>query len=393
MRECDKCVPLINCKLIGIRILGIRLRSVGKSTTATVDITDDYAPTDLKRSLPWDVVASCRSSRTSTPSTSSTSSSALTHPNARWDGSPLDTAAESNRAHEAIGASDMGTYEAEILGPEIPAEESLDMEHHSVSPALSYLTIEGSGADVSLPLPKDEPTENDIRAYYPYSASSDSSDSESHDDDSDPDQQDLPVSHYPTQPSSEDLAECLLHGPIEIVDDYLAQEVPLRDAHRWSAAVGPLAGSTASHALRDKNDHHTNDPASIRRHTTTHNLPIGKTARVIKPPESHNARSTARELSDNSDAHGKFTISVPKTSYAKGRRLLVPSNKTALVTAVYMRGDLQFIDQTKRCSDMAQSMYLQNSCYAAVASESHVSLCPFTRKIGLVFVMSLMRYT
>lgn len=342
-----------------------------------MDILDGYALHDRNCSPSWDIVPS-QFSRHSTPATISSTPSSHALLNTPRDGSPIQAVTQHDFDNEVIDLvsdeSDIDIGEPEAPNVDIPMNPP-DIRGEPLSPALSYLTIDDprdDGAGI-LSIPKDEPVDHHIQNRDSYSDSSDTSDDgESDDDDSNLDQHGPPCLSGAASP--DDLAQRLLYGPIDIVDDLLAQE------------TGPCSVNvgSANNDQRNKNDGRTEDPASRRGHPKTR-----ESATRRNCSESDTPQSTGHDRPRCQDAHAGFTINLPKTPFAKGRRLLVSSDKAALMAAVYMRGDFQFIDRTKRCGDIRGLIHFQCSRHSCAASECRDFLFLSTRRRATISVTSL----
>lgn len=163
-----------------------------------------------------------------------------------------------------------------------------------------------------------------IRDGSPYMDPDTSGSSDEESVEEDPHRSRRPVPCVPRATSEDLLAERLLYGPVDAVENLLVLD-NIDPAHAV-ASGGVLTDATARLASKNNSSH--GRVPRIRR---------ASPGRSQQPREKSPVRQPG------------FTINVPKAPYARGRRLLVPSDRNLPITAVYMRGDLQFIDQTQRC--------------------------------------------
>ena len=145
--------------------------------------------------------------------------------------------------------------------------------------------------------------------------------------------------------SEENLAERLLLGPIDTVDDFLEERGMLDDHLRPILDILPR-GSTSTSCERERGAGTGRGTRSMR-HALVQQHPPAREAAPARA-DARSARAPPPDASSSSSGNVGVTITLPKTTWAKGRRLLVPSSADLPIAAVYMRGDVQFMNQGRR---------------------------------------------
>ncbi|PSR73620.1 hypothetical protein PHLCEN_2v10539 [Hermanssonia centrifuga] len=177
----------------------------------------------------------------------------------------------------------------------------------------------------------------------------------SSDDDSDSDEE-ATASEYPEYSppwidSSNDIVQRLVNGTIEEVDEIIARASSdeHRNMHLLAQSVASrLSNGVATRGSSSDASSHTGSSSRRRDSATTRNL---------RAQNSQEARGTQimRQASQHQPMRAglvqnttNVTVNLPKSDYARGRRLLVPENTSRPMAAVYMRGDMQFVHQDGR---------------------------------------------
>ncbi|KAJ3551861.1 hypothetical protein NM688_g4467 [Phlebia brevispora] len=343
-------------------ISGIRLRAMGNSVTATIDLVEGSTFPHLHHRS-WTIRATPQLSRNSTPAANSGSStpSRLDTPASAQDRSFSRPVKDEDAEREIIDlVSD--DSDIELIEPYLPERQEIAVTRSEdtdevASPALSYLTVDDArdnGAEVLPQLAADHVADNHSRTSSFLDESDSSSDDESLGADSNRDQHDPPAFAPPRATSEEVFAHRLLHGPIDAVHEYLTHES--RSRYVPTSTADRLAPERTANALHD-NDRPNGRLVTRRNPAGTTDTHAGTAGGLIRKRVGlDNRQPISAEPADGPDIPG-VTITVPKTSYAKGRRLLVPSDTTLPITTVYMRGDLEFINQTRRYDDIPRYVY------------------------------------
>lgn len=232
----------------------------------------------------------------------------------------------------------------------------------SVSPALSYLTLEeqrsehGDPSDLEVGADR---AEGEARqgTMSPYSrlCALPSSDQESGEDDRYVPRSSRPAGFLVPQ---DDATERLLHGEITAVRTFvqgasLDQRQHMRLLSGHASSAGPSDRPLRQEDSDSDSELSTKGQSDVRRYEQNalrHPLRTRKgtskdlSGAAVPKPFSHRAIPN-----DRPDDRGSVSVTLPKAEHAKGRRLMVPVGPSLPIAAVYMRGDIQFVHQGTRC--------------------------------------------
>ncbi|KAI0692659.1 hypothetical protein BC835DRAFT_38860 [Cytidiella melzeri] len=281
----------------------------------------------------------------------------------------------SGRASPILISSDSEGYHVE------PAQNE---DGDTVSPALSYLTLDEHPR-------QDAPPEGDIeeqqvaessamQATHPVYASDDTESSEDDELDSS-DSSAQPAAVASTALSGTDLlVQRLLDG--DEASDVL-KDVPAEQRSRVLTFLNMGALSQSTNRAAEQNssessddvgssDSDTDEPKDRRR-------PIRSLPALPAVSRSGRARKSGI-VTVSQDSHAEddgVRVLLPKPSHAKGRRILVPSDRRIPIAAVYIHGDLQFIDQTnesiRHVLFQSSLTLISHHCLISMLQTSHLS--------------------
>lgn len=330
------------------RILDVKIRVLGTKATATIDVADGYAASEIKQrlygssapgtsrnSIPLPLTASSRITSTPPLSRGSPSGDPSITP---IDAAPeaIDLVSDNSDMDVSSDGDPIATDQQELSPPEGRCAAEVP-----ASPALSYVTIEDPD-DIKpiIDAPPDNPKNDgkprhDPLAFLYMDPHGPSSDQESEDEDTP--QTTTHVAPPLPQPTPEEvLANSIFYGPIAALpEDVLAQ------AEKYA---------TASRVAQTSTSTRLNNP--VFGGNTSNRRIARPQARVAEDLRNHstarNRNSETNQARNNHQTPAESTICVPKADFAKGRRVLLPKNKALPMAAVYMRGDAQFIDQRRR---------------------------------------------
>lgn len=232
----------------------------------------------------------------------------------------------------------------------IPPDLERDEGGEGVSPALSYLTLDAQqdredppSAEVCLPSAA-------VASQYTRdrsASSSDDSSSENSEDDRDLSELNHGRPLLPRAASVggiESLATRLLHGTAS-VDDVMAGASE-EHRRRMEGFLAQRSNPGVEADVTRKRNIVSSQDGPRRRGLGSNSQLSAKDRTVVSA--SRDSSSNSRTLEGQDDDDG-YSVIVPKAPLAKGRRLFIPPDGELPITAVYMRGDVQFIDQRTRC--------------------------------------------
>lgn len=218
----------------------------------------------------------------------------------------------------------------------------------NASPALSYLTLEedpeehlpgtssfnGDEHESGSASPASHEKHVDPEEGYHWATASmlSSSDREDETDDDGDGEPQKPGASYVLRHPEEDLAQRLLNGPLEGVRSFV-QNTPeaQRKLQMLHARNRPVVERRTA---LDSSSTNTNGRRRARQ--------VSEERRVVNKARVETV-ADAISIPENT-----ISATVPKALHAKGRRVIVPPDSALPVAAVYMRGDVQFVDQTER---------------------------------------------
>ena len=245
-----------------------------------------------------------------------------------------------------------------------PPADPLHVEHPGydpISPALSYLSLQdpdvegiASQQPSSVAVGRRQPTLSPYSRLLALSSSDAESDLEIEDSEHHAGPH-LPEPH-------EGLSDAILNGNISGVREYLCN-IP-SDQRRCLGVPGTSnpksqpqsSGNSAVIGASDVDSASSDadsDPESVVNPGEGSRTPFGNggLGRLVtsspKLPHSRELALAAKTKKLVADGNA-VSIIVPKAEHAKGRRFLVPTDKTLPMAAIYMRGDVQFINQRTR---------------------------------------------
>lgn len=228
-----------------------------------------------------------------------------------------------------------------------------DTVEQRASPALSYMTLDPEDRadpeaiernDDSMNAPEAEEESSSVYDPQEFSVDvQDSADQTSENEDIDELEVRIRAPSLALNNSEEEFNEDRPHGPISRIERPPQHNTPpQRTRGSRPTDVSTRAYTTASRASRASPAHRV-APVHEKEHPASRlslrNLPRDKRTRTVSNVDEH-----VQEPSQNDE----WTVVVPKAPWAKGRRLLIPSNSRLPMAAVYMRGDVQFIHQHRR---------------------------------------------
>lgn len=232
---------------------------------------------------------------------------------------------------------------------------------HTVSPALSYLTLEDPPDDLTEAL-RPELSKREAQTYEvrqqttsPYSRllALPSSDAESDGD------LEITVGGAKNSTRSSiqvDAVDHLLHANISDVKRYIKDTSDRQRQHLHSLSTQQTVLHSGEEGFSsDSDDSSKSDsevaeslacsiagPSRTRTTESRRDKRPDKVPCVGIEPDLHR-KGTASSAVEG----GAVTVTLPKSAFAKGRRLIVPADLASPISAIYMRGDVQFIDQRK----------------------------------------------
>lgn len=377
------------------RILDIRLRDSPTGRFATVTVAEGFKAEDIRRTLLAAIF--CKRRVVPHPSSGATHDNAsiprpLSHetmdltldntqetnkyrtPRISTSGSPHEDVITAHRTGNAIVVDREAAQEVSAVPEEYgPTEEPMSISSDSdpaevqipddpLSPALSYLTLDdprvdelaaspgGESRAQSSQHPSDEDVQHEVHpraarcAVYGGNSELAESDSDSDNDNS------SEAGVHPFQSAravsvagAESLATRVLHGTVAIEDAIAAASEDQR-SHLQRA----FAQAISSHVEDDEEEESRADNSSDD-DDSEDSAPLG-------PDKTLSLRGKGMGLNTGVDDNRStqafqddgYRVKLPKAREAKGRRLLIPPDETLPIVAVYMRGDVQFIDQRDR---------------------------------------------
>ena len=143
----------------------------------------------------------------------------------------------------------------------------------------------------------------------------------------------------------EELAARLLRGDISEVRRYL------KDAPARQRGYVQLLQTQFPDTIRKQRSEEAGERVSDHEQESTiphRNVTPSKASSASQKARARRTQRRASAAKPCLDDKLATTVTLPKAEHAKGRRLLVPSDKALPIAAIYMRGEAHFIDQTAR---------------------------------------------
>lgn len=174
----------------------------------------------------------------------------------------------------------------------------------------------------------------------------------------------------------EDHLTQVLHAPIRYVKQ-LIQDTPNTQRHERDWRLS-RRGESSSGASGESQNHSEGDESGSE--SASHTRRVGDERQPRRPATGHIVSPGPPRVSGNPlrlamtsrDGGPAVSVRIPKSDSVKARRLLVPGDTTTPITAVGMRGDVQFIHQAQRYVNTAYirsiSHCIQQSSYRTVFS-------------------------
>ena len=226
----------------------------------------------------------------------------------------------------------------------------------SISPALSYLTLDemAPGTEAySVAQPVVEPSQ---RRKWNYESESDENETSDEDSSMDEEHNVHPLPLMREEPSEMDLIVGRLLAGEESRVEKILKDMPLEQRRRVQECMTSTVTSHSrgranadSSCESDSSDSSSSEDESEDEPQIINRSKKRRHSRNSIPRVSGREVSRTRtEATPSSMAEDDgITVILPKAHRARGRRLIVPQNRRLPIAAVYMRGDVQFIKQNR----------------------------------------------